>query len=184
MIRIHPEELKEKELLLEFKEKPETFPVLADMIKQKECEVLIPIEIRVRVYQVGDIVEVEGKLETRVRLACSRCLKEYETRLASAFELTYTRDVSSSIEAVDHKEVELKAQEMGLIFFNGEQIDLMEGIQEQIVLAFPIQPLCQRHCKGLCSKCGADLNNGDCGCDRTPLNSKFSALRNLKLDDI
>ncbi|UCG07391.1 MAG: hypothetical protein JSV83_01680 [Desulfobacterales bacterium] len=62
MIRIHAEELKEKELLLEFKEKPETFPVLADMIKQKECEVLVPIEIRVRVYQVGDIVEVEGKL--------------------------------------------------------------------------------------------------------------------------
>ena len=71
----------------------------------------------------------------------------------------------------------------GVIFFNGEEIDLMEGIQEQAVLAFPIQPLCQHHCKGLCPKCGANLNKGDCGCDRRSRNSQFAVLKNLKWDN-
>jgi uncharacterized protein len=184
MMRIHLDQLNQRELLLEFEEKPGTFPVLADMIKQKECDVLVPIKIRLRVYQVSDIIEVEGSLETRIRLLCSRCLQVYETKLASRFDLTYTRSISDDIEAFDHhKEIELKAQDLGLIFFNGEEIDLTEGIQEQAVLAFPIQPLCQHRCKGLCSKCGADLNQGDCGCDRRSLNSQFAALKNLKWDN-
>ena len=116
--------------------------------------------------------------------ACSRCLQAYETQLATRFDLTYTRSISHDTETFDqHKEIELKAQDLGLIFFNGEEIDLMEGIQEQAVLAFPIQPLCQHRCKGLCSRCGADLNQGDCGCDRGSLNSQFAALKNLKLDN-
>jgi len=181
MMRIHLDQLTERELLLEFEEKPETFPVLADMIKQKECDVLVPIKIRLRVYKVRDIVEVEGNLETRVRLVCSRCLQEYEAQMASDFSLTYTRDVADGIAASNHhKELELTAQDLGLIFFNGEEIDLIEGIQEQAVLALPLQPLCQQQCKGLCSKCGADLNKEDCTCDRTPKNSQFAALKNLK----
>jgi uncharacterized protein len=184
MMHIHLDQLNQRELLLEFEEKPETFPVIADMIKQKECDVLAPIKIRLRVYQVSDIIEVEGNLETRIRLFCSRCLQAYETPLASRFDLTYTPSISDDIEAFDHqKELELKAQDLGLIFFNGEEIDLMEGIQEQAVLAIPTQPLCQHRCKGLCSKCGADLNEVDCGCDRKPQNSQFSALKNLKWDN-
>jgi uncharacterized protein len=184
MMRIHLDQLNQRELLLEFEEKPETFPVLADMIKQKECDVLAPIKIRLRVYRVSDIIEVEGNLETRIRLFCSRCLQAYEMQLASRFDLTYTRSISDDIEAFDHhKEVELKAQDLGLIFFKGEEIDLKEGIQEQAVLAFPIQPLCQQRCKGLCSRCGADLNQGDCGCDRGSQNSQFAALKNLKWDN-
>ncbi|MGD8762917.1 MAG: DUF177 domain-containing protein [Desulfobacteraceae bacterium] len=184
MMRIHLDQLTERELLLEFEEKPETFPVLADMIKQKECDVLVPIKIRLRIYQISDIIEVEGNLETRVRLFCSRCLQAYETQLASRFDLTYTRSIPEDIEASDHqKELELKAQDLGLIFFNGEEIDLTEGIQEQAVLAFPIRPLCQQQCKGLCSKCGADLNRENCTCHRTPKNSQFAVLKNLKWDN-
>ena len=183
-MRIHLDQLNQKELLLEFEEKPETFPVLADMIKQKECDILVPIKIRLRVYQVSDIIEVEGDLATRIRLFCSRCLQEFETQLASRFDLTYTRSISDETEGLGHdKELELKAQDLGLIFFNGEEIDLMEGIQEQAVLAFPIQPLCQHRCKGLCPKCGANLNKGDCECDRRSLNSQFAVLKNLKLDN-
>ena len=184
MMRIQLDQLNQKELLLEFEEKPETFPVLADMIKQREYDFLVPIKTRLRVYQVSDIIEVEGSLETRIRLLCSRCLQAYETRLAARFDLTYTQSVSEETQAFDHhKEIELKAQDLGLILFNGEEIDLTEGIQEQAVLALPIQPLCRQHCKGLCSKCGADLNEGDCSCDRRLQNSQFAALKNLKLDD-
>jgi len=182
-MRIHLDQLTETELLLEFEEKPQTFPVLADLIRQKECDVIAPIKIRLRVYQVSDIVEVEGNLEARIRLSCSRCLQDYETQLASDFSLTYTRGVADGIAASSpQKELELKAQDLGVIFFNGEEIDFIEGIQEQAVMALPLKPLCQPQCQGLCPNCGADLNREDCTCDRTPKNSQFAALKNVKWD--
>ena len=58
----------------------------------------------------------------------------------------------------------------------------MEGIQQQVVMAFPLKPLCREKCKGLCPKCGANLNAGDCGCDNTGFNNKFSVLKKLNLD--
>ena len=183
-MRVHLDQLHQRELLLEFQESPETFPVLADMIEQKECDVLDPIKVRLRVYQVSDIVEVEGDLETRIRLFCSRCLRAFATPLTSRFDLTYTRSISGDSDMSEHQqELELKAQDLGLIVFDGDEIDFLDGVQEQAVLAFPIQPLCQPSCKGLCSKCGADLNTGDCGCDRRPPSGQFAALKKLKLDD-
>jgi uncharacterized protein len=71
---------------------------------------------------------------------------------------------------------------MGLIYFEGEKINLQDGIQEQIILAFPIKALCEDNCKGLCSSCGNDLNEGDCGCNRRPTDNRFAALKNLKLN--
>ena len=85
-------------------------------------------------------------------------------------------------EDVEPEEIEISAQDMGLIYFQGEEVNLRDGIQEQVVMAFPIRPLCRENCRGLCAACGADLNQVDCGCDLTPVSNKFAALKDLKLD--
>jgi uncharacterized protein len=130
------------------------------------------------------MIEVKGQIDTIVRLPCGRCLKEYETPLKSRFDLTYVRRIPGTQEDEDEEqeEVEIRAAEMGLIYFEGEEINLQNGIQEQVILAFPIKALCRENCKGLCSSCGNDLNPGDCGCDRQPPDGRFAALKNLKLD--
>lgn len=182
MMQIHIDQLIEKERRLEFEEKPEHFAVLADMIKNNEYEFLAPIKTRLRAYRVGDMVEVEGNLETRARLSCSRCLCEFETQIVSGFALTYEQEKSEGLETLSHEEVELSPGDMGLIPFRGEEINLMEAIQEQVLMALPLKPLCREKCKGLCPKCGANLNPGDCGCENATFNNKFSALKNLNLD--
>jgi uncharacterized protein len=179
MMRVHVDQIKDKGLLLEFEEKPELFPVLADMIMKNECEFLTPIKARLRAIRIGDIVEVEGTVETSVRLSCGRCLKKFETILESSFTLTYTSALPDIADGSEEPEIELSARDIGLIYFPGEEIDFQEAIQEQVVLAFPLRPLCRETCKGLCPKCGADLNKGDCGCNQTSLNSKFAVLKNL-----
>lgn len=183
MMRIHIDQLKDKALWLEFEERADIFPVLTNMIKKNECEFAAPIKTRLRAIRVGDIVEVEGNIETSMRLACSRCLNDFETRLASRFALTYSRESPADTEEFGEKEIELSANDMGLIYFSGEEINLLHGIQEQIVMALPLQPLCQESCKGLCSICGANLNEGSCGCAQTPLRSKLAALQNIKLEN-
>ena len=81
-----------------------------------------------------------------------------------------------------HIQIQLKLEEIGLLLFKGEEINLQQGLQEQIVMTFPLQPLCAQDCKGLCPQCGSDLNLKACGCEHTASSNKFAALKNLKLD--
>ena len=80
------------------------------------------------------------------------------------------------------EEVELSAEEMGLIPFAGEEIDLREALQEQFIMALPQRALCREACKGLCPHCGADLNRVSCGCEPPAFNSRFDALKSFKAD--
>ena len=179
---LHIEQIKDKDFLHEYEEKPEVFPVLAQMVQNHECEFLEPLKIGIRAFNVRDLYEVEGNFQTRVRLLCSRCLKSFETPLVSEFELTYMKEVPGLMDVYDEEEIELKIEELGLMYFKGEEINLQQGVQEQIVMAFPLQPLCDANCKGLCPDCGADLNREDCGCKHEITTNKFAALKNLKLD--
>ena len=166
---------------LEFKEKPETFPVLAEMTESEDCKFLAPIRTRVRVVRIRHMIEVEGTVETEIHLACSCCLKPFQTPLTDRFSLAFTQEVSADEEQTDPLEKKLSAEEMGLIHFQGEKIDLRETIQEQIMMALPQRPLCSRSCKGLCPQCGVDLNVTDCGCERPIFNGKLAALKDFKV---
>jgi uncharacterized protein len=179
---LHVEQLKEKEFAHEFEENPQIFPIIAEMIKNRECEFLKPLNIRLKAFRIRELFEVRGSFRTRMRLPCSRCLKDFDTPLASDFELTYTKEVPGLMDVFEDEDIELRVEEIGMIYFKGEEINLQQGIQEQVVMAFPLQPLCDKNCKGLCPKCGSDLNRGDCGCKREPVSNKFTALKNLKLD--
>lgn len=70
---------------LEFKEKPEAFPVLAEMSKSGECKFLAPIGTRVRVMRIRHMIKVDGIVETKVHLTCSCCLKAFQTPLNDRF---------------------------------------------------------------------------------------------------
>lgn len=181
MMRIHIEQITEQGLILEFAEKAEVFPVLANMVKSGECAFLAPIKTNLRAIRIGDMVEVEGHLASVVRLTCGRCLNEFSAPLESNFALTYTRLVPGINDDAVQAEVQLNAEDMGLIWFQGEEINLHNGIQEQVVLAFPLKAVCKENCKGLCSICGTNLNDGNCVCVRDSSDSKFAVLKNLNL---
>jgi uncharacterized protein len=178
----HIEQIKTKDLSLDFEEEAGAFPVLAEMIQNQECEFLEPLMIRTRAFRIGELFEVEGHFQTRIRLVCSRCLKNFDSVLASDFALTYTREAPGLAAEPSEPEVELRVEEIGMLYFRGEEFDLRDGIQEQVVMAFPIKPLCNEKCQGLCPTCGADLNQGDCACKREPISSQFAVLKNLKLN--
>lgn len=65
-----------------------------------------------------------------------------------------------------------------MIPFEGDSIDLREGLGEQVIMGLPFKPLCDPGCKGLCSRCGADLNRESCSCDAVSSESPFAALKN------
>jgi uncharacterized protein len=179
MMRIHIEGLKESSLALEFEQKADVFPVLQELIRRRECAFTAPIRIRLKAARIGEMVEVEGDLATTLRLTCGRCLTEFVGPLATDFAITYVREAHGLLAA--DAPAEGRAEDAGLIGFRGEEIDLTEGIQEQVVLCLPMRPLCREDCKGLCAACGADLNAGECNCRRQNPAGPFAALRHLRL---
>jgi len=181
-MHIRIQDLKAGELNLEFEETPESFPVLKEMIDSGVCKFRTPLKAALRAQLLGDMVELEGDISTAVRLDCGRCLQPFEMPIESKFALTYSqREPAPEQSGPNLEELELTAEDMGLIHYQGEEINLENEIQEQVVLAFPLRVLCRPDCRGLCPKCGADLNAAECDCDRSPPSSTFDALKNLKL---
>ena len=66
--------------------------------------------------------------------------------------------------------------------FNGKTIDLDPIIREQVLLALPVSVLCREDCKGLCTVCGEDLNEKDCGCERKVVDVRLAKLKEIKLN--
>ena len=182
-MRIRTEDLEEGKLSIKFEQPPETFPVLAEMAESGAYTFTASIKAFLRAQQINDIVEVEGSISTAVRLDCGRCLQSFEMPLESKFALTYIeKDPAPEKNGSSDDEIELNAEDMGLIHYQGEEINLEKEIQEQVVLALPLKALCKQDCKGLCPRCGADLNTTACDCDRSSSGGKFDALKNLKLE--
>jgi uncharacterized protein len=121
-------------------------------------------------------IEVMGRLETAVSLPCARCLKGFRLPIATEFEEFFILKNYTSGE----EDKELVNDDMDVSCLPEDGIKLWDIIEEQIWLNIPMKPLCHEGCKGLCSVCGADLNLGECGCDRRYSDPRFAVLKNLR----
>ena len=99
-----------------------------------------PIKIMARIFKITNAVTVELNLNGSMHLSCSRCLKELDVAFKKDLRLNFQADGAEPI------------------------IDLDMDIKEEIFLDYPIKPLCNSDCKGLCPKCGKNLNEGGCSC--------------------
>jgi len=116
------------------------------------------VEAMLELDRAGDFVAIRGRLRAGARLDCVRCLK--------AFDLPVVADVTMVADRAggrDRLEQELEADHY-MLFHDGRQLDLREEARESLLLELPITPHCREDCRGLCPRCGADLNDGPCGC--------------------
>lgn len=178
---IELDDIKDQGLSLERTESFECFPVLSELHASGEVVFVQALDISLKARRFDEMIVVEGVVSTVVRLQCCRCLKEFEQPLKVDFSVTYARHLPHPEEGGEEEEVELQAEDLGLLSFDGDEIDLSESIQEQVVMALPVKPLCREACRGLCSQCGADLNDGDCGCREQVMGGKFAALKDFKV---
>lgn len=121
--------------------------------------------------------DVRGKISARIEAECSRCLQFANLNLNFPFEAVFVTAENYTRE----KEAELRADDLEVSVFEGDRIDLTELAREQILLNLPSQVLCREDCRGLCQKCGANLNLIDCNCEEEKIDPRWSALKKLKL---
>ncbi len=133
-----------------------SFPIL-----EKE-----PVHLKIRNLSNGK-ASVEGSTLVKLQASCDRCLKDVEITLPLSFE----RDVASP-EMRDPFEDDMA-------FLEDFDLNVDVLISNEILLNMPDKILCKPDCKGLCKKCGKDLNMGECGCDDFVPDPRMAAIKEI-----
>lgn len=135
-------------------------------------------------YIEGDNIFARGNLDAWVELACSRCLVSLRHKISESLALTFLPGGHLPLEgdADDEAEADDESAETDDTYgYEGEELDMQPLLRERLLLAIPYAPLCKPDCLGLCSQCGASLNDSECGCDRKVLDPRLAALKNIKV---
>jgi len=101
------------------------------------------LNVRAKVERITNAISFELELAGDMLLSCSRCLTEFPVELKKKFKLNYSADEQK------------------------QMLDINPDIREEIILDSPVKPLCSPGCRGLCHKCGMNLNEGGCSCATT-----------------
>jgi uncharacterized protein len=146
----------------------------------KSFRIAAPLDLEIQFHLPGSQVILEGYLKTDLEIACVRCLKGFFLPLEVRFRYVFwPTSKEAPVEEKELSENELEVQ----YYTQGEPIDLRPLIAEQIYLYMPQYPHCAESCRGLCAKCGANLNEAPCSCTdgfTTGDASPFSVLKKLK----
>ncbi|MEO6656612.1 MAG: DUF177 domain-containing protein [Pyrinomonadaceae bacterium] len=126
--------------------------------------------------RIGARAHLGGIIKTEVRLECSRCLEPVEKHLDFPVRAIF---VDSNDEDTG-TEAEISDEALDESVVHDGEIDLAEVVREQVLLSLPEQIFCREDCKGLCPKCGANLNLIDCICADDEVDPRWEALKSLK----
>jgi uncharacterized protein len=116
---------------------------------------------------VGQEYIFQGHITGTYRHACDRCLDTAEEAVDIEVMWCFTEGLPSAEtgEDADGKDtVSEEDREQWLI--HGREIDLRPYVWEELVFALPAKFVCREDCRGLCPRCGANLNTAPCGCPR------------------
>lgn len=130
-----------------------------------------PLAWWVDVTNTGEALLVAGSVEGRAITSCARCLADVPFDLQGDIEGYFLIDPEKSApEDLDDDEVDVLPAD--------HIIDLEPLIRAALLMEIPFVPLCREDCKGLCSQCGADLNEGPCSCGVSDFDREFDRARN------
>ena len=125
-----------------------------------------PILVEGSVVNHAGALVLNGTARSELDLVCDRCGKEI------------FREKVVSLDTLLATELEDEDNEDDYFLLDGNELDLDEVVTTTFVLAMDTKNLCSDDCKGLCAKCGADLNLGPCGC-RPEVDPRLAALAQL-----
>jgi uncharacterized protein len=141
-----------------------------------EYRLLGPVGVEVAHYRAGTELFLEGTIEAAASANCARCAEEFATTSRRPFRYVLA---PKSVAADDGSDPRVEDLEFAL--YDGDYVDLTPLVREQVLLALAERPLCGEDCKGLCPTCGANLNQGACGCRKEQSDPRLAVLRNLKI---
>lgn len=127
-----------------------------------------PARVRAELKGSPGSVELRGKACYAMTMPCDRCFRTTTQERETGFFHVLVRELSD--EENDDGE---------FVVVPDETLDVDQLVTEDILLDLPSKFLCSPDCKGLCPRCGKDLNEGDCGCEREDVDPRLAVLKEL-----
>lgn len=126
-------------------------------------------------------VVAHGELHTVATAKCVRCLSDAHIPISAPVNAIYENEKQIR----DTRGEAISPEEQVITPFNGDWIQPENELRESVLLELPSLPLCREDCKGLCPRCGENLNEGPCSCptEGEDVSPWKAALKDLKLQN-
>ncbi|MFP3948131.1 MAG: YceD family protein [Gemmatimonadota bacterium] len=134
----------------------------------------LSVDLNVSPLQSGELV-VRGRVGGVLARDCRRCLEPVDVPFEEEVYILFVPEDEVEGEKDDGKGVH--EYDLG-----SGKLELGEAIREETILAAPLYVECKPECRGLCPRCGANLNERECDCDPMERDPRWDALRELKTE--
>ena len=126
---------------------------LSDLEFSGRTPVSRPVTVEGEVYSSADVLHLDMDTRTTLDAMCDRCGKEF----LKDMEIPYNCVLADEIQNEDSDEI---------VLLENDEVDLEDLARTAFILGMDTKTLCSEDCKGLCTRCGADLNLGPCSCKK------------------
>ncbi|HHW30400.1 MAG TPA: DUF177 domain-containing protein [Clostridiaceae bacterium] len=133
---------------------------LNDIVKDGKFDTVF---LKGKLVNIDGVLELNGQISTKYRTGCYRCLKEVTKELSIKVSENFVREGSQT--------------ESDEYTYNENYVELEQMLIDNIVLHLPTRVLCSENCKGLCQKCGCDLNIKSCQCKEDNIDPRMETLK-------
>jgi uncharacterized protein len=142
----------------------------SDIIDLVSCNAQLDVD------RTSDELIVRGKVETTIKIECARCLEPFEHTMVHQLAFVIQLARKGELGGTDSE----SSDDFYVVSDSAEEFDISPIIRERILVSLPLKPLCDDSCRGLCPKCGVNLNVETCDCRDNEVDERWSALQDLK----
>lgn len=144
-----------------------------------------PIQYKGQVYNVGGDKVININIHYTFKEKCSRCLKSTVNKIDTTLSGKLMEGKEDFEEIESFKEIENEDinnednSYENILYYENNNLNLHDYIIEQVVLSLPMKTICKDDCKGLCPKCGINLNNSKCDCVYEDIDPRLEKLKDF-----
>ena len=140
---------------------------LSDLRFGSCCPVSEPVTASGTIRNTAGVLVMKGMIETTIHGVCDRCAAEFTEKKEIPLDVVLVTELANE-----------ENEDEWVFPLEGDSADLDDIIRTVFVLNMDSKLLCKEDCKGMCCRCGKNLNDGPCGCQKE-LDPRFAALQQL-----
>ena len=128
-----------------------------------------PVELEIT--NTGNkVLELKGIGSVTVGIPCDRCLEQVAVKIPYEIEqkLDMKKSDTERVQDLDEND-----------YLTGMDLDVDRLVYLEVLMSWPLKVLCREDCKGICSRCGKNLNKGSCGCAEEPKDPRMAAISDI-----
>ena len=121
-------------------------------------------------------IHVSGHVTANLETECAKCLEKAVIAVDSDFDLRYMPEGIVS----EGGEVQIGDIDTEVGVYSGHGLEVRDVIEEYLLLAVPMRPVCSEDCHGLCPVCGTNRNEQECKCLTLVVDDRWSGLKTIE----